>query len=242
MTGVAGGVLNRVRDGVLGGPLWLAAIAASAGAGLIHLAHGPAHLDELGTLGAGFYLAAALQLVWAAVAVTVLAGSGTDSSHRGTAVLAASGIAINGAILAAWVISRTIGLPAGEAPWTPEAIGLPDALTAILQGLLVVGLVATLRGWRMPRLPRARAFATASSVVAILLIVTGTAVATSPSEVGHGRPPGYDHVVSDEHIPMDEHVVTDEHVATPDDAHDDEHADSDHEHAESEDEGEAAGS
>jgi len=256
--------MTRLLGGVLSHPLGLAAIAASAGAGLIHLAHGPAHLDELGALGAGFYLAAALQLGWAAVVLAALAGSGSGWSRRGVAPLARSGIAINGAILAAWVISRTVGLPAGATPWTPEAIGLPDATSAILQGLLVVGLAATLRGWRMPRLPRAHALATAGSVVAILLIATGTAVAISPSEVGHSHAPGNEHavtdtplvtetrvvtdehvvteevVVSDEHSVSDEPVVTDEPVVADEDAHDDEHAE--HSHAESNDEGAAAGS
>lgn len=47
--------MTRRLSGLRSNALWLPAIAASAGAGLIHLAHGPAHVEELGPLGAGFY-------------------------------------------------------------------------------------------------------------------------------------------------------------------------------------------
>lgn len=195
---------TRVLGGVLGRPLWSAAIAASAGAGMIHLAHGPAHVTELGTLGAGFYVAAGLQLGWAALTFAALARSRTDSADRGAAALAASGIAINGGILAAWVLSRVVGLPAGEAPWTPERIGIADGVTAVLQGVLVVGLMASLRGWKLPRRAGVQRLATAAAAVAVLLIATGTAVATSPSEVGHAHQPGHESAAPGHHdVPDD---------------------------------------
>lgn len=208
-------MVSRVADRVLGRPLWLAAIAASAGAGLVHLAHGPAHLEELGALGLGFYVAAALQLGWAAAVLAALAGSRSGWSRRRAAALAASGIAINGAILAAWAMSRVVGLPAGAMPWTPQAIGPADGISTILEGLLVVGLTAARRGWALPRLPRVRALSTGGAAIAILLIITGTAVAIGPSEAGHTHQPGSEHAVTDERAAADEHAVGD-------------HAESDH--------------
>lgn len=212
MNRLAGGILG-VGHGILGRPLWLAAVAASAGAGVIHLAHGPAHLAELGALGAGFYLAAALQLGWAVLAFAVLVAFRPGSNARGTAALATSGIAINGAILAAWVTSRVVGLPAGAAPWTPEQIGIADGISAVLQGLLVVSLIATLRGWTLTRLPRVQTLGTAGAAMAIMLIATGTAVAISPSEVGHAHPPDYVHGESDEAGPS-EHAAPGEGAET----------------------------
>lgn len=207
--GVRGAVVGRALEGVLRRPLWLAAIAASAGAGVIHLAHGPAHLDELGALGAGFYLAAALQLGWAGVALAILAQSRAKSLGRGTALLAPSAIAINGAILAAWVASRVVGLPVGQAPWTPEQIGTADGITAILQGLLLVGFITALRGGTLPELPRVQRLATAATAIAMLLIAAGTAVAISPGEVGHGHAPGYEHGTTEGNAAPAEHAATD---------------------------------
>ncbi len=60
--------------------------------------------------------------------------------------IVSSGIAINLAILAAWLVSRSVGLPAGEHPWTPEAVGTSDAITAILEGGLLLGLLRIQRG------------------------------------------------------------------------------------------------
>ena len=194
-------------------PLWLAGIAASAGAGIIHLAHGPAHVIELGALGAGFYLAAALQLGWAGIAVATFGRTRIGTAPRRVAALATSGIAINGAILAAWAMSRIVGLPAGAVPWTAEAVGLGDGVSAILEGLLVVALVATQRGWATPGLPRAPRFATAAGAIAIMLIVTGTALAVGPSEAGHSHPPGYEPGASDATLESVEH----EHDREPED-------------------------
>ena len=187
------------RRGERSRPFWSAAVAASTGAGIVHLAHAPAPIDELGPLGVGFFLAAALQLGWATAALGTLAGFRTWPGAGAWSRLAVSGLAINGSILAAWAVSRVVGLPAGAAPWTPEAVGMADGISALLEGLLVAGLAAALRGLAMPRPPRMERFATAGAAIAILLIVTGTAVAVGPSEAGHHHPPGYEHAEADAH-------------------------------------------
>ena len=120
-------------------------VAASLAAGIIHLVLGPEHVEELGVLGWGFYLAGALQLGWAGLAI--LAGRGRDVSQdrgRMTRLVLSSGIAINLAILLAWVVARAAGLPNVDGSWAREPIGVTDSITAILELGVVIPL---LRAW-----------------------------------------------------------------------------------------------
>ena len=98
----------------------------SLGAATIHLAAAPSHYSELGDLGAGFLVAALLQAVWARAILR-------SPSRRAIAW----GIAVNAAIVAAWAVSRTVGLT----PGSPEPIGLPDGASVVFEVLLLVGLV-----------------------------------------------------------------------------------------------------
>ena len=67
-------------------------------------------------LGAGFALAAVLQTVWALAAAT-----------RGlTPIVERSGAVLSAALVAAYVLQRTVGLPGTGAP---EAVGVLDGLT-----------------------------------------------------------------------------------------------------------------
>lgn len=179
-------------------PVWLAAAAASAGAGLIHLALGPAHVGALGALGLGFFLSAGLQLGWAALAVAALFGLAGWSRASVASFLVASGIAINVAVLAAWAVSRMAGLPAGEKPWTPEAVGLSDAVAGVFEGALVGSLVAWHRGWQAERPMRFRA-ALLASTIAIALISVGTVAAIQPSVVAHAHAADHGHGTEDAH-------------------------------------------
>ena len=145
------------------------------------------------------------------------------SSGRVLPALAVSGIAINGALLAAWATSRVVGLPAGEAPWTPEAIGPADGISSILEGLLVAGLLAALRARTIPRRPRRQAFATAGAAIAILLIAIGTTVAVTPSAAGHIHPPGYEHSAVDDDAGAHEYPLSDGHEGNVEHAVSDEH-------------------
>jgi hypothetical protein len=160
------------------GPATVIAIAASIGAGLIHLALGPEHLEELGALGWGFYLAAALQLGWV---VAVLGAPG----RRRVRGVAFAGLAINVAILGAWVVSRTIGLPAGETPWVPEPVGRADLISAALEIGIVAILALQWRSAAAPRLGRAvprRGPARLAAALSMAAIVAGTAVGLAPDD------------------------------------------------------------
>lgn len=159
------------------------AVALSVGAAAIHLAAGPAHVEALGDLGLGFYWAALLQGTFA---VALL---GRSASRR----LAWAGIALNGALVAAWAWSRVIGLP--DVPGGPETVGVADGTAVILQLALVALLAARVRGAKTPRSAR-RPVATSRSLVtagfAILVGVTlvSTAFAVADAASGHGHDEG----------------------------------------------------
>lgn len=172
--------MNGVR------PLWIVAGAASLGAGLIHLVLGPEHLEELGPLGYGFYLSATLQIGWAAAVGIGLVAWRDRPFVRSAWPLALSGIVINVTILAAWMVSRVVGLPAGESPWTPEPIGLPDTIAGLLEAVIIIGCGALLRGRSIARVAGSVALRGAATLLAIAVIGVGTAVAMSPV-AGHGH-------------------------------------------------------
>jgi hypothetical protein len=165
---------------------WILAIL-SLGAAAIHLAAAPSHYVELGDLGAGFLVAAAFQAAWAR---SILGGA-----NDRTLVI---GGAINAAIVAAWVVSRTWGLPVGPAPGLPEPIGLPDGASTAFELLLLAGLA--IRAFDLDRLVAARVRVTrtvlAIAVVPVLGLVILTAALASLAIVAgadHGVAPGAGH-------------------------------------------------
>ena len=97
-------------------------IAASLGAAAIHFALGPHHVEELGALGLGFYLAAIIQVIIPAALLVARHRAG-----RAFRSIVLAGVGVNVVILAAWAVSRVVGLPAGPEPWIPEAIGVADS-------------------------------------------------------------------------------------------------------------------
>ena len=157
-------------------------VAASVAAAAIHFVVGPEHVQELGLLGAGFYLAGVLQLAWAGLAVGAFRRQGRAwmSVRR---ALGPAGIAINAAILGGWLVSRIVGLPAGEHPWTPEAIGMSDAVAAILEASLVLGLaratrrpITDLAPATVPRTGGYPSIVGAAPILALILVATIAAV------------------------------------------------------------------
>jgi phosphotransferase system glucose/maltose/N-acetylglucosamine-specific IIC component len=79
---------------------WVAALLLGAGA--VHLALAPSHFEESTLEGAGFLVAAWLQVILAVAVVLRL-------SRR----VAMAIVAVSAACIAAWVVSRTAGLPFG---------------------------------------------------------------------------------------------------------------------------------
>lgn len=123
----------RVRAGTAR-PLRVAA-ALSAGAGTIHAAVAGSHLAEWPASGVFFIL----------VAVTQMASAFALTRVTGRRLLSAIAI-LNAAVGAIWLVSRTTGLPVGPEPWTPEAVGVTDALATTYEMGVVVALGAVRRG------------------------------------------------------------------------------------------------
>ncbi len=159
--------------------VWIVA-SLSLGAAAIHLAAAPHHYAELGDLGAGFLVAGVFQAVWAR--------SLLRSTTRRTAWV---GIVVNMAIVVAWATSRVIGLPVGPQPWTPEAIGLPDAASTIFELLILGGLAVRLFGidrTATARRGRVRAIAAIAVVPALglVLLTSSLAAVAIAAGVDHG--------------------------------------------------------
>ncbi|MDQ1467432.1 MAG: hypothetical protein QOH10_1847 [Actinomycetota bacterium] len=107
--------------------------AASAGAGAIHLAMVPAHWAESIPEGLGFAICGWLQLAFAAFVLT-----------RPSRALLRFGIVLNLAAIAAWIVSRTAGLPFGPNSGHAEIAGFVDITCVAFEGALVVACAVLL--------------------------------------------------------------------------------------------------
>jgi hypothetical protein len=158
------------------GALRPVAAGLSVGAGLIHLAVIPEHLDEGVAVAAFFGAAAAFQLGWAAIH---LARPERDIEGLGRAA--------NAIVIGVWVWSRFVGLPIGPEPGLPEAIGFPDLLATLFEAALV-GILMTRLAARpkrpkrpSPEGPAALRFADVAIArtfgILAIAILTGAAIA-----------------------------------------------------------------
>jgi len=101
---------------------------ASIAAGLIHATVVPHHLAESTILGVAFVATAIFQIAWAAAVSVRLDRRVLDV-----------GTVVNGAVVVAWIVSRTVGLPFGPHAWLAEPVGAMDATATILELLIVFG-------------------------------------------------------------------------------------------------------
>jgi hypothetical protein len=150
------------------GVLWVAALA-SAGAGLIHAAAAGTHTGDR-VMVVLFAVAAVAQVAWAAVAL--------QRPGRGVAL---AGVALNAALVVAWLATRTVGLPLVDALREPEAAGAQDTVCAVL-GLVAAGLalLAVVR-------PRWGAGALSPLAgVALAVLVVALAVPAMAADHAHG--------------------------------------------------------
>lgn len=117
---------------------WAAALAALAA--VIHFGAGPQHLAEWWAYGLFFFVAAVAQAAYALLLWTQgIEGWGGWSAVRGR--MYAAGIVGNLAIIALWVVSRTVGVPVGPEAFEPEGIGPLDAASKVVEVALVALLV-----------------------------------------------------------------------------------------------------
>jgi hypothetical protein len=156
----------------------------SAGGAAVHLAAAPSHYAEIGDLASGFVVAAALQAAWIR---WCLAGP----SRRA----AVAGIAINAAIVAVWVWTRTIGLPVGPFAGGPEPIGYPDAASVGFELLLIAGLAVRLLDLDVVlarhAVVREMAAVGVVPVIGLVLVLASLAALAIATGRDHGFDPGH---------------------------------------------------
>lgn len=109
------------------------AVVCSAAAAGVHAAVGPIHFREATLIGLFFAVSAALQVFWA--------GAAALSCTRRLLLLGTVG---NVAVVALWVVTRTVGLPFGLLP-EPEAVGPWDLACAAWELGVAASCVAILR-------------------------------------------------------------------------------------------------
>lgn len=126
----------------LGSPARVWAAYASLGAGLVHAAVVGEHLAEWWAAGVFFALLAAYQLGWA---VACLAWERVP--------LLVPTVLLTAATLALWLVSRSTGLPVGPDAWSPEAVGVPDVASGVLELVLLGSIAVAARGARSPVRP-----------------------------------------------------------------------------------------
>jgi hypothetical protein len=161
--------------------LALTSLAASG----IHFAVMADHFAEAFVFGLFFAVVAWAQALWA-VAVVVAP----------VRIVLTSGIIGNLAVIAVWAMSRTVGVPLGPEPWTPESIGPADLLCGVLEGAIVLGCVLLLRHDMADATPDQdrRAVVALPALLAFgvaLAVGTSVAIAASPehehAEAGHSH-------------------------------------------------------
>jgi len=160
------------------GPAQVALAALSLCAAVIHAAFTPTHFSETWIYGAFFIAMAWYQL---ALAILLLA-----RPKRWVYLLGL----LNIVIIGMWVMSRTVGTPFGPTPWTKEAVGFPDVLASVLEGVIVLGCLVLLVSKSGRRVGRWTAMSTIG-VASISLIAAGltTASLTPRYTAGHTHGP-----------------------------------------------------
>jgi hypothetical protein len=158
---------SRSLAAYLDAGLHLAALSLVAGA--IHAVVAVPHYSEYWLFGSLFVAVALFQLGW-----------GIQAYRRPSAALYRAGIAVNLAVAAAWLVSRTVGLPIGPEPGSAEAVGALDVVCTAIE-LGVAGLcLAFLR-------PDRRLLAPVGVVRSLALGLMGAGLLLLLLGVGHGH-------------------------------------------------------
>lgn len=105
-------------------------------AGGIHGLAAPEHFSEWWGYGLFFLAATTGQLVYGLLLLSQgIEGWGGWPAVRGSVYLA--GVVGNLAIMALWIVTRTVGVPAGPETGSVDAVGLLDAVSKLLETGLV---------------------------------------------------------------------------------------------------------
>jgi hypothetical protein len=160
-------------------PYVLCALASlSAAAAAIHFAVVFEHFKDYLLYGVFFLVLAWAQLIWAAVLL-----------WRPSRPWLWLGMAGNAAVLAAYVASRTVGLPFGPDLHHPEPVGALDVVSGVLEFALIIGCAALV--WRpslADRPVRRRGVAAAGLLAVPVLVVAVTTAVMTPGWAGPEGP------------------------------------------------------
>jgi hypothetical protein len=124
------------------------------------------HFEEYWIFGVFFAVLAWLQILWAILIAA-----------RPTRSVALIGAILNGAAVAVWVVTRTVGVPLGPEAGSPEEAEFIDVVATIFEVLAVIGALALLFP-RRTRRPVAKGAILSSTLVLALAIswVTSAAI------------------------------------------------------------------
>jgi hypothetical protein len=115
--------------------------AGLVGAAAIHAAVIPEHLDEWWAAGL-FFVALSLAEVGSATALLVHGRAWRTTGLRAAVLVSAGPLVV-------WTVSRTVGLPFGPEAGEPEAVGVADVLSCLLELTTLVLALALLRRRRL---------------------------------------------------------------------------------------------
>lgn len=138
----------------------------STSAAVIHFAVVWEHLQEFALFGVLFAVTAVLQLAWAALVLL-----------RPSRPLLLAGALGSAGVAAAWLLSRTAGLPLGPEAWSPEPLGVPDLLATAFEVVIAIGVLVLIRARaaRVRLAPR-RAAAGTRALAVVLVLLTSVAL------------------------------------------------------------------
>lgn len=159
---------------------WLLA-TLSFGAGAIHLVMVPQHAQESMRMGVAFAIAGWIQIAFGAAMLS-----------KTKRVWVQLSIIANLVFIAAWALSRTVGLPAFTGDAGVEKAGSVDVLCVAFEGVLVIGSIALLVAPDMLKKLKQPALI-AGAILPVAILVGTTAVLASPSAANHSHGGGDDH-------------------------------------------------
>jgi hypothetical protein len=157
---------------------------ASFGAGLIHIAVVREHLAESPFLGVAFAVVGLAQVGWALWALS----RDRVPAPRVTAVVTLG-------FIAAWAMSRTVGLSLNPLTADPEPVGVPDVLCVVLEVTLIGCIyVAMSPSARIPVADQRRSATTArglallaAGALAVSALATAAMAGTTAGNHAHGH-------------------------------------------------------
>jgi hypothetical protein len=179
------------------GQAWLSVAHATAvfclmGSAIIHAAVIRDHFEEWWAAGITFIILASLE---GAAAVALLA--------RPSRPLYLAGTWLSQVTIGLWVLSRTVGLPFGPDPFTPEPVGGPDVTATVLEAVTWVALTSLFLA-KPPPVRWRRALAPVLVVAVAVLAATSYAVAEAG---GHRDDEGSHDSLTGPIVPIDGHSL-----------------------------------